>query len=93
MRYRFKTTGVCSRSITLDLEGGIVKDVKIEGGCDGNSQGIAALVRGMPAQEVARRLKDIKCETKSTSCPDQLAIAIEEALNKTGGVSTRPKRS
>ncbi|MDR3645360.1 MAG: TIGR03905 family TSCPD domain-containing protein, partial [Clostridia bacterium] len=90
MTYKFKTTGVCSRSITLELEDGILKDVQFEGGCAGNAQGIVALVRGMPAQDVVRRLKHIKCETKSTSCPDQLAIAIEEAMKNPGSSGARP---
>ena len=80
MKYYYKTKGVCSRSITLDVEDGILKDVQFEGGCDGNSSGIVALVRGMPAREVVKRLRGIRCEEKNTSCPDQLAIAIEQAV-------------
>jgi uncharacterized protein (TIGR03905 family) len=80
LKYEYKTSGVCSNSITLELEDGIVKDVKIVGGCSGNSQGIELLVRGMSAAEVVRRLKDIKCGFKETSCPGQLALAIEEAI-------------
>ena len=80
MIFKYKPAGVCSRLITLDLEDGVIKDVQFEGGCDGNSKGIVKLVRGMQAKDVISRLKDIKCEHKKSSCPDQLAIAIEEAL-------------
>lgn len=82
MVYTYYPTGVCSRSITLTLEDGIVKDVVFEGGCSGNLQGVSKLVRGMRADEVVERLKDIKCGFKPTSCPDQLARAIEAALGE-----------
>ena len=66
--------------MTVELEDGIVKDVQILGGCNGNLQGIAALVRGMKAQEAIERMRGIRCGFKNTSCPDQLAKALEEAL-------------
>lgn len=79
MAYQYKTHGVCSRSIAFDIEDGRVKNVRFEGGCSGNTQGVARLVDGMPAEEAVRRLEGIRCGFKSTSCPDQLARAIREA--------------
>ena len=79
MVYTYKSSGVCSRSITLTMEDDIVRDVHFEGGCSGNTQGVEHLVRGMKADDVVRLLKNIKCGQKETSCPDQLARAIEEA--------------
>ena len=73
----FRTNGVCARGIELEVENGIVKDVKFIGGCSGNTQGIASLVKGMDVEEVKRRLKGIRCGAKSTSCPDQLAQILE----------------
>lgn len=80
MSYQYRTRGVCARGITLDLIDGRVCNVKFEGGCHGNTQGVAALVEGMEASEAIRRLSGIRCGMKSTSCPDQLANAIREAL-------------
>jgi len=76
MEYRPK--GVCSQKITFDVEDGKVKNVKFLGGCNGNLQGIASLVEGMPVEEVIEKLEGIKCGYKDTSCPDQLAKALEE---------------
>lgn len=80
MEYRYRPTGVCSSEIILNIEHGIIKDIKVIGGCDGNLKGIAALVKGMPIDEVKEKLKGIKCGFKQTSCPDQIAIAIEAYL-------------
>lgn len=80
MVYTRKNQGVCSRSTTVVIEDGIVKDVEIVGGCSGNIKGLIALVKGMNAQEAVQRMKHITCGPKATSCPDQLALAIEEAL-------------
>ena len=77
----YKTQGVCSRMIVVDAEDGVITDCKFVGGCAGNTQGVAALVVGMKAEEAIQRIKGIKCGFKSTSCPDQLASALEEALN------------
>ncbi len=74
--------GVCSRAIDIELEDGIIRAVRFQGGCAGNTQGIAALVVGMSADEAIRRLSGIRCGFKSTSCPDQLAKALTEALAK-----------
>ena len=81
MTYTFKTQGTCSRKITFDLEDGIVKNVSFEGGCNGNLKGISALVEGKEAEEVIKTVSGITCGFKSTSCPDQLARALHEALN------------
>ena len=78
----YTTRGVCSRGIEITVEDGIVTEVKFIGGCSGNTQGVAALAVGMTPEEVVRRIKGIKCGPKSTSCPDQLATALEEYLEK-----------
>lgn len=75
---RYKTSGTCSSAIDFEVENGIVKEVKFIGGCNGNTQGVAALVKGMPVDEVISRLEGIKCGFKGTSCPDQLARALKE---------------
>ena len=77
----FKTQGVCSRMIHIDTEDGVITDCKFVGGCAGNTQGVAALVVGMKAEDAIAKIKGIKCGFKPTSCPDQLALALEEALN------------
>ncbi len=76
----YTPSGVCSQGIDFELEDGIVKNVRFTGGCSGNTQGVAALIQGMPAEEAIRRLKGLRCGFKSTSCPDQLAKALESAL-------------
>lgn len=81
MSFQYRTKGVCSRNITLDIVDGKVMNVKFDGGCNGNTQGVARLVEGMDAQEAIRRIEGIQCGFKGTSCPDQLAKAIREALN------------
>ena len=78
----YKTKGTCSRAIRITLEDGVVKEVAFAGGCAGNTAGVAALVKGMTAEEAIRRLKGIRCGFKPTSCPDQLAIALKEALEQ-----------
>ena len=78
MEYKYRPQGVCSREMILDVENGIVKDVKIIGGCAGNTVGICELVKGMKVEEVIQKLKGIPCGMKKTSCPDQLAQALEQ---------------
>ncbi len=78
MHYRPK--GVCASGIDFEIVDGIVKNVKFTGGCNGNTQGVAALVEGMKATDAISRMKGIKCGFKGTSCPDQLALALEQAL-------------
>lgn len=81
MEYRFKPSGVCSREMIIELEKDIVKSVKIVGGCAGNTVGVSRLIEGMKIDEAIKRLKGIPCGFRSTSCPDQLSIALEEAKN------------
>lgn len=76
----YTPTGVCAKGIDFELENDIVKEVRFTGGCSGNTQGVAALIQGMPVKEAISRLKGLKCGFKSTSCPDQLAHALEAAL-------------
>lgn len=77
----YKTSGVCSKSITFEIDADKkVRGVKFEGGCSGNTQGVAALVEGMDVNEAIRRMEGIRCGFKSTSCPDQLAKALKQAL-------------
>ena len=77
----YQTRGVCSRQIDLDIENGIIVNAKFTGGCSGNTQGVAALVIGMTVDEAIKRLRGIKCGFKPTSCPDQLAVALEEHIS------------
>ena len=76
----YKTRGVCAREVEVVLEDDIVKSVRFVGGCNGNTQGVAALAQGMKVQDYINRCKGIKCGFKGTSCPDQLALALEQAL-------------
>ncbi len=73
----YKTSGTCSQQIEIETEGEIVKSVKFYGGCHGNTQGVASLVEGMKIDDVISKLKGIKCGMRPTSCPDQLARALE----------------
>ena len=76
----YKTKGTCSTSIAVELKDGVIDSVKFTGGCNGNLQGISALVKGMKPEEAISRLKGIRCGFKPTSCPDQLAHALEEMI-------------
>ena len=76
----YKTKGTCSTSIDVELKDGVIDSVKFTGGCNGNLQGISALVKGMKPEEAISRLKGIPCGFKPTSCPDQLAHALEEMI-------------
>ena len=81
MTYSYKTHGTCSRRIDFDLDDdNTVHNVRFTGGCDGNTQGVAALVRGMKVEEAIARLEGIDCRGRGTSCPDQLARALRQAL-------------
>ena len=82
MEYTRRNRGVCSASTKVVIEDGIVKDVEMLGGCNGNIKGIMALVKGMKAEEAIERLSGIRCGFKTTSCPDQLAITLREALDQ-----------
>ena len=76
----YKTKGTCSTSIDVELKDGVIDSVKFTGGCNGNLQGISALVKGMKPEEAISPLKGIRCGFKPTSCPDQLAHALEEMI-------------
>lgn len=79
--YSFRPKGVCSQEMQVALDDqGIIRELRVLGGCSGNLQGIAALVQGMPAQEAIRRMKGIRCGGKPSSCPDQLALGLEQIL-------------
>ncbi len=78
----YQPSGVCARGIDFEIEGNIIKDVKFLGGCAGNTQGVAALIKGMDVNDAIARLKGIKCGAKGTSCPDQLSKALEEYVSK-----------
>ena len=80
MQIEFQPKGVCSQKMSIQVEDGIVRSLKVNGGCNGNLQGIVRLVEGMPVEEVVRRLDGIKCGFKATSCPDQLAQALKQQL-------------
>lgn len=82
MEHTYKTSGVCARGITFELEDGKVKNVRFNGGCNGNTKGVASLVDGMDAREAINKLEGITCGFKGTSCPDQLAKALKEALGE-----------
>ena len=78
----YKTKGTCSTMIDVELKDGVIDSVQFTGGCNGNLQGISALVKGMKPEDAINRLKGIRCGFKSTSCPDQLAHALEEMNTK-----------
>ena len=78
----YKTQGVCSRMITMDVEDGVITDCAFLGGCAGNTKGVAALVVGMRAEDAIEKLRGIRCGFKETSCPDQLARALTTALEQ-----------
>ena len=71
--------GVCSRQMEIDLEDDIIKEVRVLGGCSGNLQGVSSLLVGMTRDEAIRRMEGIRCGSKPTSCPDQLACALKQA--------------
>ena len=82
MKYEYRTKGTCSQMISFELDGNIVKNVSFYGGCNGNLKAISALVDGMTVEEIEKKLKGNTCGFKKTSCADQLAIAVREALSK-----------
>ena len=77
---RYVTRGTCSTAINVEVENGIIQSVEFVGGCHGNTQGVAALVKGMDVEEAISRLEGIDCRGRGTSCPDQLAQALKETL-------------
>ena len=84
MQYHYETKGTCSRAIDIDLDDatGTIRSVRFTGGCNGNTKGLTALVEGQKATDVITRLQGIRCGMRPTSCPDQLADALTEALEK-----------
>lgn len=80
MTINYTPRGVCSRKICIEITNGVIDSVKFTGGCSGNTQGVAALVRGMKVEEAIDRLEGIDCNGRGTSCPDQLAKALRQAL-------------
>ena len=78
--YEYKTSGTCSQRILFDIEDGKVKNVQFIGGCNGNLKGISSLVEGMDANDIIARLEGTTCGGKPTSCPDQLARALKQAI-------------
>ena len=82
MRYEYKTENTCAQFISFDIEDGRVKNIHFTGGCAGNTQGVAALAEGMTTDEIIGRLSGIRCGFKATSCPDQLAKAVKQALSE-----------
>lgn len=80
MTINYKTHGVCARQINVEVEDGIVKNVEFVGGCSGNTQGVARLAKGMKVEDVINLLKDVDCGGRGTSCPAQLALALEQSL-------------
>ena len=81
MKITYTPTGTCSRLIEIEVDdAGIVTDLHVTGGCHGNLQGIARLMKGMKVEDVIARIEGIRCGMKSTSCPDQIAQALKKAL-------------
>ena len=81
-RFTYMTRGVCSRAIDIEIEDGVIASVRFVGGCAGNTQGVAALIKGMAVEEALDRLSGIDCRGRGTSCPDQMARALREYLSK-----------
>ena len=82
MVYQFRPQGVCSQMMTVDVEDGIVREMQVMGGCDGNLKGIAQLVRGRKVEDLVELLSGISCGMKDTSCPDQLARGLSAILQQ-----------
>lgn len=82
MEYRYTPRGVCSSEMIIEMEGNIIKSLKITGGCPGNTVGVSNMVEGKDINEVIKKLKGIQCGIRGTSCPDQLAKALEEVKEK-----------
>jgi uncharacterized protein (TIGR03905 family) len=80
MKHSYATKNTCSTAITFEIDGGKVRNIAFTDGCNGNLKGLALLADGMDAQELVKKLKGLHCGRKHTSCPDQLAMAVEQAL-------------
>ncbi|MDR2931554.1 MAG: TIGR03905 family TSCPD domain-containing protein [Oscillospiraceae bacterium] len=90
IKYTYKTQGVCSRQINIDVEDGIVNDISFVAGCNGNLKGIALLAKGRKAEEIIGLLSGLTCESKNTSCPDQLARALSSILEQERRIPDKP---
>lgn len=82
MQYSMKTKGTCSSAVSFDLTDGVVTNVSFQGGCNGNTTGVSRLCEGLRAEAIIKRLKGVQCGFRGTSCPDQLARALEQALKE-----------
>jgi len=80
MTITYRPKGVCSCLMRVEVEDGIIRQVEVQGGCSGNLQGISRLLVGMPVQQAIERMEGVRCGGKPTSCPDQLAKALRQAL-------------
>lgn len=80
MTIRFKPKGVCSQEYTIEVEEGIIRRIQVVGGCNGNLQGLSALLQGMPVEEAIARMEGIRCGARVSSCPDQIAQALKQSL-------------
>lgn len=78
MNIKYIPTGVCSKEINIEINNNIIKEINIIGGCNGNLKGISSLLKGMNIDDAIKRLEGIKCNNKSTSCPDQIALALKQ---------------
>ena len=82
MNYTYRTKGTCSQAIQFEIEDNKVHNVQFIGGCSGNTQGVARLIEGMDANEAISRIDGLRCGMRPTSCPDQLATALKQALKE-----------
>ena len=80
MTIQYTPRGVCSRAFQIQVEDGVIRDIQIEGGCDGNLKGISSLLKGMKVEDAIQRMEGIRCGPRATSCPDQLAQALKQIL-------------
>jgi uncharacterized protein (TIGR03905 family) len=80
MTIQYTPKGVCARHMQIEVENGVIQSVQVEGGCNGNLKGLGALLIGMTPEDAVRRMEGIRCGAKATSCPDQMAQALKEAL-------------
>ncbi len=80
MTIEYTPKGVCSKAFRIEVEEGVIRSVQVRGGCDGNLQGLSALLRGMRVEEAVARLEGIRCGARATSCPDQMARALKSAI-------------
>ncbi len=82
MIYTYTPSGVCSRLMTVEIENGMIQHIDVLGGCNGNLKGIASLLQGMRVEDAIARMEGIRCGNRPTSCPDQLSIALRQALEQ-----------